>query len=188
MGDARTTPVSPRVARRPGQWTSSANLFHAHSAGHNRLSAECDVLIVRDLAPKCDAESVTNAGPVHHVPATRRIADVDRDRTVAHLSTALAEGRIDQTEFADRADAALAARFQRDLDPLVADLHADEPALESASGRSVPLRISVFALVSAASSFGTGLVVGDMLTGVLIWLVSLVCVGVGVLIRRDRNA
>lgn len=131
---------------------------------------------------------VTNSSPVHQVPALRRIADADRDQTVAKLSAALAEGRIDQTEFADRADAALTARFQSDLAPLVADLDSEHRAVEDAGGRSVLAKIAAFAFVSAVLSLGAGLVLGDVLAGVLLWLVSLVCVGLGVLIGRGRTS
>ena len=125
--------------------------------------------------------------PVHQASAHRRIADAYRDQTVAQLSVALAEGRIDQTEFDDRADAALAARFQVDLDPLVAGLHPEERAVDGSRGRSVLVKILALALASAALSFGAGLVVGDVRAGVLIWLVSLVCVGLGVLIGRESD-
>ena len=42
-----------------------------------------------------------------------RLSDADRDATVARLSTAMAEGRIDSDEFAERSSAAYAARATR---------------------------------------------------------------------------
>ena len=103
------------------------------------------------------------------------------------LSAALAEGRLDQVEFADRAEAALRARFQDDIDALLVDLHADEPpaAPQDKDGRSDLIKISVFAIVSALVCLCAGMVVGDMVTGVLLWLVSLLSGGVGLLIGRS---
>jgi hypothetical protein len=131
---------------------------------------------------------VTNPRPARQVSATRRIADADRDQTVARLSSALAEGRIDQIEFSDRAEAALRARFQADLDPLVADLdHDGSVAVGGAvQGRSELVKMSAFALVSAVVSLCAGIVVGDLVTGVLVWLVSLISAGVGLLIGRGQ--
>jgi DUF1707 SHOCT-like domain len=51
-----------------------------------------------------------------------RAADEDRDRTAAQLSSALAVGRLTSTEYAERLDAAYAARTIGELAPLTRDL------------------------------------------------------------------
>ncbi|MFE5487346.1 DUF1707 domain-containing protein [Streptomyces sp. NPDC056527] len=56
-----------------------------------------------------------------------RISDQDRDRTLAALATALAEGRLDPPEHATRAGAAVAARTATELAALTADLPAAKP-------------------------------------------------------------
>lgn len=54
----------------------------------------------------------------------QRASDVDRDRATELLRAAVADGRLDQAEFHERLDAALAARTLDELAPLTADLHA----------------------------------------------------------------
>ncbi|MGW4896474.1 DUF1707 SHOCT-like domain-containing protein [Kitasatospora sp. NPDC004240] len=56
-----------------------------------------------------------------------RISDADRDRALGILAAALAEGRLDAQEHADRAQAALRARTPDDLGALTADLPAPTP-------------------------------------------------------------
>ena len=51
-----------------------------------------------------------------------RASDADREVVVSRLHTALAEGRLDAGEFAERAEAATAAGTRAELDRLVADL------------------------------------------------------------------
>jgi Domain of unknown function (DUF1707) len=65
-----------------------------------------------------------------------RASDEDRERIVATLASAYAEGRIDQDELEERTDAAAGARLLGDLPPLVADLVPDQP-LRPAASRSL---------------------------------------------------
>ena len=53
-----------------------------------------------------------------------RASDADRDRVIELLRAAVADGRLDQAEFDERLDAALAARTINTLAPLTADLIA----------------------------------------------------------------
>ena len=53
-----------------------------------------------------------------------RASDADRDRVIELLRAAVADGRLDQAEFDERLDAALAARTLDALAPLTADLIA----------------------------------------------------------------
>jgi hypothetical protein len=53
-----------------------------------------------------------------------RASDADRDRVIELLRVAVADGRLDQAEFDERLDAALAARTVDALAPLTADLIA----------------------------------------------------------------
>src|SRR5579862_1750533 len=53
-----------------------------------------------------------------------RASDADRDRGIEVLRAAVADGRLDQAEFDERLDAALAARTIDALAPLTADLIA----------------------------------------------------------------
>ena len=53
-----------------------------------------------------------------------RASDADRDRVIELLRAAVADGRLDQGEFDERLDAALAARTFDALTPLTADLIA----------------------------------------------------------------
>lgn len=55
-------------------------------------------------------------------PPVVRASDADREAVVARLQTALAEGRLDVEEFAERAHAAYGAATLADLDALVGDL------------------------------------------------------------------
>src|SRR5215472_16845290 len=53
-----------------------------------------------------------------------RASDADRDRVIELLRAAVADGRLDQAEFDERLDAALAARTIDALAPITADLIA----------------------------------------------------------------
>ena len=53
-----------------------------------------------------------------------RASDADRDRVIELLRAAVGDGRLDQAEFDERLDAALAARTIDALTPLTADLVA----------------------------------------------------------------
>jgi hypothetical protein len=63
---------------------------------------------------------------------TVRIGDRERDRAVECLREHVTAGRLDQTEFEQRIEAALTARFAADLDPLFIDLPAPRPDLPTA--------------------------------------------------------
>jgi hypothetical protein len=65
-----------------------------------------------------------------------RASDADRDRVIELLRAAVTDGRIDQVEFDQRLDAALAARTIDALAPLTADLIA---APGSASALTLPV-------------------------------------------------
>jgi hypothetical protein len=55
-----------------------------------------------------------------------RASDADRDAVAARLGGALAVGRLTSTEYAERLDAAYAARTHGELAPLTHDLPADD--------------------------------------------------------------
>jgi hypothetical protein len=57
-----------------------------------------------------------------------RLSNQDRDAAVNRLQSAFLEGRLTDTELAERVDRALAARLQGDLIPLFSDLPAVIPA------------------------------------------------------------
>ena len=63
------------------------------------------------------------SGPSEETPAVR-VSDADREVVVTRLQTAVAEGRIDLDEFAQRVDAAYSAGTSADLQALLADLPA----------------------------------------------------------------
>jgi hypothetical protein len=63
-----------------------------------------------------------------------RASDADRDRVIEVLRAAVADGRLDQAEFDERLDAALAARTIDALAPITADLIA-----APGSGRALSL-------------------------------------------------
>lgn len=74
-----------------------------------------------------------------------RAADADRDRTAARLGGALAVGRLTSTEYAERLDAAYAARTLGELAPLTRDLPESDTAengLEPAGRAAVAARFS----------------------------------------------
>jgi hypothetical protein len=81
-------------------------------------------------------------------PAERpdlRASDADRDRTAAQLGGALAVGRLTSTEYAERLDAAYAARTLGELAPLTRDLpdsDAAETGMEPAGRAQVAARFS----------------------------------------------
>ena len=57
-----------------------------------------------------------------------RIADSDRERVAERLRTAAGEGRLLPEELEERLEAALSARTESELTPLVADLPTEAPA------------------------------------------------------------
>ena len=60
-------------------------------------------------------------------PVPQRMSDADRDAAVAMLRDHFEAGRLDQTEFSDRLEKALAARYAADLAPLFGDLPDPRP-------------------------------------------------------------
>ncbi len=66
-----------------------------------------------------------------------RASDADRDQAAAVLGGALAVGRLTSTEYAERLDAAYAARTQSELTSLVRDLPADDGPGYDVTGRDV---------------------------------------------------
>jgi hypothetical protein len=62
-------------------------------------------------------------------PPALRASDADRDRVIELLRAAVTDGRLDQAEFDERVEAALAARTIDALTPLTADLIAAPGAL-----------------------------------------------------------
>jgi hypothetical protein len=62
--------------------------------------------------------------PTPAVP-TVRASDAERDAVAELLNAALAEGRLDPAEHAERLDAVYAAKTRAELEPVVADLPAD---------------------------------------------------------------
>ena len=70
--------------------------------------------------------------PVRTTPV--RIGDAERDQAVAALSEHFAAGRLTRDELDERVDQAMAARFDRELEPLFADL-PETPQARPASDR-----------------------------------------------------
>jgi hypothetical protein len=70
-----------------------------------------------------------------------RIGDAERDRAVSSLGDHFAAGRLTREEFDARVDQAMAARFDRDLQPLFVDLPQAEPVLNRPAGPSPGLRV-----------------------------------------------
>ena len=63
-----------------------------------------------------------------------RIGDTERDRAVSALGDHFAAGRLTREEFDGRVDQAMAARFDRDLQPLFVDLPRTEPVPSQPAG------------------------------------------------------
>jgi hypothetical protein len=87
--------------------------------------------------------------------ANLRVSDAERNEVAERLSRHFAEGRLDQTEFKERLDAAMSAKTQGDLGGLFDDLPrlTDEPAPPpSRRRRAIPLVMMVAIVVLAAGS------------------------------------
>jgi hypothetical protein len=80
---------------------------------------DCYAVCVDEQQPVPLPKSVPVADPV-----SPRASDADRDRTAGILREALAEGRLDPGEHAERIDAVYRAKTLAELDPLVRDLPA----------------------------------------------------------------
>jgi len=70
-----------------------------------------------------------------------RIGDAERDKAVAELGDHFAAGRLTREEFDTRLDQAMAARFDRDLQPLFVDLPRTEPVPNRPAAPSPGLRL-----------------------------------------------
>ena len=82
-----------------------------------------------------DRLTAANVMPVREAERPElRACDEDRDRTAARLGGALAVGRLTSTEYAERLDAAYAARTIGELAPLTRDL----PEADSAAAGAEP--------------------------------------------------
>lgn len=114
-----------------------------------------------------------------------RASDADRERVAEQLRDAMAEGRLDMTEFEERLDATYKARTYGELEPITRDLPShhgakvsmvkhpvsDDPAAIDWSQRMVsgePSSTMGFAVWSGFSRKG-GWVVGRKFTGFALW-------------------
>ncbi|WP_151482135.1 DUF1707 SHOCT-like domain-containing protein [Streptomyces albicerus] len=73
-----------------------------------------------------------------------RIGHTERDQALERLTTAYAEGRLEESEFEDRAGRALRARTQDELSPLLADLPVPEAVAAAEPLASIRERIGDF--------------------------------------------
>lgn len=89
------------------------------------------------------------------------VADQDRDRVIARLRRAAAQGRLTIDELEERVERALRARTPEDLRPLVADLPAPRP---DAPRQKHALFGPVLAALIVASVF---------LNGIPVWLLAM---------------
>ncbi|MFG1926246.1 DUF1707 domain-containing protein [Cryptosporangium sp. NPDC048952] len=112
------------------------------------------------------------SAPLPEVPEPKqpslRVGDAERQVVVSRLKSALDEGRLDLTEFDERAALAYAAKTEADLVPLTADLPAqpgNTPRPPVAGGEApVPAKRRL------GDSEATWLRIGIILTG--IWAIT----------------
>jgi hypothetical protein len=86
---------------------------------------------------------------------TLRVSDAERNEVADKLSRHFAEGRLDQTEFKERLDAAMSAKTHGDLAGLFDDLPAlatEPPPPPSRRRRLIPFLVMVAFLIVAAGS------------------------------------
>ncbi|MFF8288066.1 DUF1707 domain-containing protein [Streptomyces sp. NPDC016309] len=81
--------------------------------------------------PQKPAAPAAPATPAEPAEPALRASDADRDRIADILREALAEGRLDAEEHAERVDAVYRAKTVGELQPLVRDLPAARPAPEA---------------------------------------------------------
>jgi hypothetical protein len=84
-----------------------------------------------------------------------RVSDAERNEVADKLSRHFAEGRLDQSEFKERLDAAMSAKTQNDLSGLFDDLPrlTDEPSPPpSRRRRMIPFLVMVAIIALAAGS------------------------------------
>ena len=80
-----------------------------------------------------------------------RAADADRDRVAEILGTAYTKGRLSRDEYDARLESALSARTYADLDRIVTDLPAAQPAVPGpAAPVPAPARTNGLAIASLA--------------------------------------
>jgi hypothetical protein len=104
-------------------------------------------------------------------PESLRAGNADRERVVALLNGAFAEGRLDVRELDERVAAAYAAKTLGELVPLTADLpvsRSRSPVPQSASA-PVPAAAGDGEVSRTASRAAIGGALGLFLVNVLIW-------------------
>jgi hypothetical protein len=89
-----------------------------------------------------------------------RASNADREAVAAHLSTALAEGRLTPQEAEERLAACHAAKYQRELATLTKDLPRPAPVARPAPARSPWLTAPLIAHAGVASLLSVLLVAG----------------------------
>ena len=132
------------------------------SAEPRRRSIDIDVDYLRsyfhDIHPRghlmrLRPDAVRWMGPS---PTTNfRVSDAERNEVADKLSRHFSEGRLDQTEFKERLDAAMSAKTQGDLAGLFDDLPplpSDPPPSPSRRHRVVPFLVLVALVALAAGS------------------------------------
>lgn len=131
-------------------------------------------------------------------PSNARIGAIERDECVDRLANAFVSGRLDKVEFERRTQAALVAGTETDLWVLVNDINEIQKILPPASNTVIPVakrdlaKAIAFSMVSAVTCIFVvgGELLGDMYSGLILWLFSLVCGGIGALLAAggvDRN-
>ncbi len=83
---------------------------------------------------------LTKPAPAPVAEAALRASDADRDRIAAILREALAEGRLDAEEHAERIDGVYRAKTMGELEPLISDLPAgrDEAVARRTAAAAYP--------------------------------------------------
>lgn len=125
-----------------------------------------------------------------------RVGDVERDRCISRLTTAMVDGQLDQAEFGDRLSAALGAKTRPELEVLTDDLESAESTSLVTIRRTPPgakmdplLAGGYVAISGVLCALVLGmLILDDAYYGVLLWLFSLLCGGAGALLAsRSRQ-
>lgn len=126
---------------------------------------------------------MTDSSPL--VSATRS------DSCLQQLTSALVAGTISAAEFADRSDAALNARTRQELEPLTYDLDQQDASMSAVRAPAGVFITSVDALIAAVFAAVTAVVCFGLLGPIihvggvdLLWLLSLLCGGVGSAVRK----
>jgi hypothetical protein len=121
------------------------------------IDADIDYLLSR-LHPRghfmryrSDAARWMGATPTTNL----RVSDAERNEVADKLSRHFSEGRLDQSEFKERLDAAMSAKTQGDLAGLFDDLpplEATDPPPPSRRRRLIPFLVMMVILIVAAGS------------------------------------